>query len=82
MTQFIRSPKQLGTLVHTARVDRDLTQQALADLVGTGQKTISRIESGYPGTKLDTVFPILAVLELDLTPAPRRKTSPDLAKIF
>lgn len=82
MTQLIRSPKQLGTLVHNARANRGLTQQALADLIGTGQKTISRMESGYPGTKLDTVFRILAALELELTPSPRRKTSPDLGAIF
>jgi len=82
MTQLIRSPQHFGTLIHNARVNRRLTQQALADLVGTGQKTISRIESGYPGTKLDTVFRILAALELDLTPSPRRKGGPDLGAIF
>jgi len=76
MTQFIRSPKQLGVLIHNARVRRNLTQQALADLVGTGQKTVSRLESGHPGTKLDTMFGILAALDLDLSlSAPRSATA-------
>jgi len=82
MTQFVRSPKQLGVLIHNARVHRNLTQQALADLVGTGQKTVSRIEGGHPGTKLDTMFGILTALDLDLTLAPRRKGTADLGEIF
>lgn len=82
MTQFIRAPGQLGTLLHNARVRRNLTQQALANLVGTGQKTISRIESGHPGTKLETVFGILTALDLDLTLAPRSKAGTDLSAIF
>jgi len=82
MTQVIRSPGQLGTMIQNARVARHLTQQALADLAGTGQKTVSKIESGYPGTRLDTIFGILAVLELDLVLAPRRTGAPDLGAIF
>lgn len=82
MTQMVRSPKQLGTLIHNARISRNLTQQGLADLVGTGQKTVSRIEGGHSGTKLDTMFSILTALDLDLALGPRRKGSPDLSEIF
>jgi HTH-type transcriptional regulator / antitoxin HipB len=82
MTQFVRSPKQLGALIHNARVSRNLTQQALADLVGTGQKTISRIEGGHAGTKLETLFGLIAALDLDLQLGPRAKGGPDLGEIF
>lgn len=82
MAQLIRSPKQLGTLIHNVRVGRNLTQKALADLVGTGQKTVSRIESGHPGTKLDTLFGIIAALDLDMKLEPRRKGGVDLGAIF
>jgi len=82
MTQFVRSPRQIGALIHNARLRRNLTQQALADLVGTGQKTVSRLEAGHPGTKLDTLFGILAALDLDLTLAPRSKGGIDLGEIF
>ena len=82
MAQLVRSPKQLGTLIRNARVARDLTQQGLADLVGTGQKTVSRIESGHAGTKLDTMFGIIAALGLELRLGPRSKGGADLGEIF
>lgn len=40
MAQLIRTPKQLGVVIRNARARSGLTQQALADLVGTGQKTV------------------------------------------
>lgn len=82
MTQLVRSPKQLGALIYNARVGRNLTQQALADLVGTGQKTVSRIEGGHPGTKLETLFGIIAALDLDMKLEPRSKGGSDLGEIF
>ncbi|MDO7841748.1 helix-turn-helix domain-containing protein [Sphingomonas immobilis] len=82
MTHLARSSKQLGTLIHNARVHRALTQQALADLVGTGQKTISRIEGGQLGTKLETLFGILAALDLDMRIGPRDKGGADIGEIF
>ena len=82
MAQMARSPRQLGTLIQNRRLSCNLTQQALALLVGTGQKTISRIEAGHPGTKLDTLFGILAALDLDLQLDPRSKNAPDLGEIF
>lgn len=82
MAHIARSPKQLGALIHNERIRRNLTQQALAALVGTGQKTISRIETGQPGTRLDTLFGILAALDLDMQIAPRSKGGADLSEIF
>lgn len=82
MTLLVRSPKQLGAIIHDARATRKLTQQALADLVGTGQKTVSRIEGGQPGTKLETLFRILAALDLDLRLGARSKGGTDLGEIF
>jgi HTH-type transcriptional regulator/antitoxin HipB len=82
MTQLIRTPKQLGALVHNARTHRNLTQQALADLVGTGQKTVSRIENGHEGTRLDTLFAIVAALDLDLQLGPRSKGGKNISEIF
>jgi len=82
MAQLIRTPKQLGTAIHNARSRRGLTQQALADLVGTGQKTVSRIENGHDGTRLDTLFAIVAMLELDLQLGPRSKSGKDISEIF
>lgn len=80
--QPVRSPKQLGALIHDARTRHGLSQQQLADLIGTYQKTISSIENGSPGAKLDTMFTLLAALDLDLELKQRRKSSTDLSEIF
>lgn len=42
----------------------------------------SRIEDGHPGTKLDTLFGIIAALDLDLKLAPHSKGGADLGEIF
>jgi HTH-type transcriptional regulator/antitoxin HipB len=70
-TQPVRSAEQLGALIREERVRRNLTQQELADLTGTGQKTISRIENGNEGATLATVFKLLAVLQLQIRLSPR-----------
>lgn len=71
MSQSIRSARQLGALIREERRRRSLTQQELADLTGTGQKTISAIENGNEGVTLETVFRLLAVLKLDINFFPR-----------
>lgn len=75
MNHMVRSAKQLGSLVHNERVRRGMSQQALADLTGTGQKTISHIENGKEGTKLETIFRLLATLDLEMKLTERRKSS-------
>lgn len=83
MANMVRSAKQLGSLIHNERVRRGLTQQALADLTGTGQKTISHIENGKDGTKLETIFNLLATLDLELQLTARGKSSEkSIADIF
>jgi HTH-type transcriptional regulator / antitoxin HipB len=73
MNQTVRSAKQLGPLIKNERILRDLSQQELSDLTGMGQKTISHVENGKEGTKLETVFRLLAALDLELRLVPRSK---------
>jgi len=83
MINMVRSAKQLGSLIHNERVRRGISQQALADLTGTGQKTISRIENGKDGTKLETIFSLLATLDLEIHLSARSKSSEkSIADIF
>lgn len=82
MNQMVRSPEQLGALIHQARLQRSMSQKDLADLIGTYQKTISSIENGSPGAKLETMFSLLAALDLDLELVPRRKGGAMLDDIF
>lgn len=74
MTRSVRTAKQLGALVREERKRRQLSQQELADLVGTGQKTISAIENGNEGATLETAFRLLAVLQLEIALSPRALT--------
>ncbi len=71
MTHSVRSAKQLGALIREERRRRQMSQQELADMVGTGQKTISAIENGNEGATLETIFRLLAVLKLEIELSPR-----------
>ncbi|WDF75215.1 helix-turn-helix domain-containing protein [Novosphingobium sp. KACC 22771] len=82
MDQIVRLPNQLGALIRSVRLGRNMTQQQLASLIGKQQKTISAIENGNDGTKLDTLLQVIAVLDLDLQIIPRRKDGKDIADVF
>jgi HTH-type transcriptional regulator/antitoxin HipB len=82
MNQIVRLSSQLGALIQSARLRRNMTQQQLASLIGKQQKTISAIENGSEGTKLDTLLRVIAILDLDLQVIPRRKDGKDIADVF
>jgi len=83
MNQMARSPKQLGVAIQQQRLMRGMSQSELARLVGTSQKTISKIENGNPATKIETVFALMAALDMQMTLAPRGKnTSKNIGDIF
>jgi HTH-type transcriptional regulator/antitoxin HipB len=71
MNNLARSAKQLGNVIQQRRMAKTLTQTQLANLIGTGQKTISKIENGNPATRLDTLFSVLGALDLQLHVNPR-----------
>jgi HTH-type transcriptional regulator/antitoxin HipB len=75
MNDLARDPKQIGNLIARARKVKKWRQQDLADKVGSRQETISLIESGNPGARLETILAILAALDLEFQIAPRSKTS-------
>lgn len=74
MMQMARSAKQFGAVIQQQRTQKGLSQLALANLVGTGQKTISKIENGNPATKIETIFSLIAALDLELEIKPRSKS--------
>jgi len=74
--QLARNAKQIGNEIRRQRKKRNLTQTALADLVGLRQATISEIESGHPAARLDTILNVLAALDLEFQIAPRSRHSP------
>lgn len=48
----MRSLNRLGQAISLARRRRHITQQELADRIGSSAHTVRRMEAGYPGTAL------------------------------
>lgn len=83
MDQIARTTKDLGNALRQARKARSLTQAELASRAGIWQRTVSNIETSASGAKVDTIFELLAALDLELHIVPRSKMSPgDLEDIF
>lgn len=57
-----RQLEALGERLRAARRRRDLSQGALAELVGVHVQTILKVESGNPTTSLATMLRVLQVL--------------------
>lgn len=80
---MIRSAKEFGNEIRRIRKKQDLSQKQLADKAGIWQETISKIENGAGGTKLETLFVLCAALGLEMELNPRSKGSEvDLEDIF
>jgi len=73
MIQKIISPESLGQALRAERKKKGLSQKAVGHSVGMEQHTISKIEKGNPGTELNTLFRLLAALDLEVTVQPRQK---------
>lgn len=65
------SPQILGQILKTTRIKKNLTQGQAGQLVGITQAMISRIERGESNARVDTLFRLLAALELEMTIQPR-----------
>lgn len=83
MNQIARTPKDIGNVLRNVRKAKRLTQAELASRAGVWQRTVSNIETSATGAKLDTVFELLAALDLEFRIVPRSKMKPgDLEDIF
>lgn len=63
---LIHSPRDLALLVLSQRKKLSLSQSAVGNLVGLKQATVSAFENRPENTKMDTVFRILAAVNLDM----------------
>lgn len=73
MNQLARTPKDIGHAIRRVRKQQSLSQQELATKSGIWQETISKIENGSPGTRLETIFDLCAALDLEILVAARSK---------
>lgn len=67
----VTSAKQLSACLKDVRRSQKLSQGKVADRVGIRQDTVSCFEINPESTKLETLFKILASLELCLDIKPR-----------
>lgn len=83
MTDIIRTPLQVGTLIRRYRKKHNLSQTELATRLGLRQATISEIETGNPAMRFDILLSILAALKLEIQIGARtQSTHHDIEDMF
>ena len=63
---LIQSPEALALYVREQRKSKKLTQSDIAEQVGIKQDTVSDFENRPKGTKVETLFKILAATGLEV----------------
>lgn len=66
MEQLVYSPESLGQVIKRQRKAKRLTQKQAGASFRIEQSTVSSIEQGAAGTQLDTLFRMLAALDLEM----------------
>jgi len=66
-TAQLRSPADLGLVIQQARLERGLSQTALAEQLGISQRSVSEIESGKPTIYARKVFDLFRATGVELT---------------
>lgn len=83
MNEMARNTRQLGAVIQRARKQRGWSQGQLAERAGIRQSTVSLIETDDTSARAETIFAILAALDLEMRVVPRSKgAATDLADIF
>jgi HTH-type transcriptional regulator/antitoxin HipB len=83
MDQIARTSQQIGAAIRRKRKQLGLSQEELGKRMGLRQATISKLEAGEPGTRLQTLLDVLAALDLEAIIRPRTKGSPaDIEDMF
>lgn len=69
------SPAGLGHILRDARRTKGVSQTKAGKSVGIDQPTLSKIERGAANARLDTLFRLLAALDLEILVRERHKSS-------
>ena len=75
----ITSAKQLSACLRDIRLAQQRSQSKVASRVGIKQDTVSSFELNPESTKLETLFKILAALELSIDIKPRDQAADSTA---
>lgn len=63
----IRNPEQLGRIIRLKRLEKALSQAALAQQLGVERKWVIRLEAGNPKAEMGLVLRAFAILGLRVT---------------
>jgi HTH-type transcriptional regulator/antitoxin HipB len=74
MDQRIISTQSLGEALRDARKKKGISQQQVGKSVGLDQPSLSKIERGESNARIDTLFRLLAALDLELIIQTRQKS--------
>ncbi len=66
MEQLVTTSEALGEALRRARELRGLNQTEAGQPFNLTQRTVSTLEQGAPGTRIDTLFRMLAALDLEM----------------
>lgn len=75
MEQIVFSPKSLGSALKRQRRIKKLSQNEAGAAFKLDQTTVSSIERGAAGTRLETLFRMLAALDLEMVIRPKKNTN-------
>lgn len=74
MEQFVYSPESLGKALKRKRKLLHLTQIDAGLPFNITQSVVSSVENGRPGVQIDTIFRMLAALDLEMIIKSKNKT--------
>ena len=80
MKRLVTSPKALGAAIKMQRELKSLTQTDAGRQFKLAQSTLSDVERGNPNTHINTIFRILAALDLEIMVCAKRDDNNVLAK--
>lgn len=69
------SAVSLGHILRSVRKKKGLSQTEAGKSVGIDQPTLSKIERGESNARIDTLFRLLAALDMEMIVKPRDKVS-------
>lgn len=73
----ITTAKMLAVALRNERKKRMQSQKNVAETIGLKQSTVSEFENHPDGTRLETLFKLLAALDLELQVVPRNRQRSD-----
>jgi HTH-type transcriptional regulator/antitoxin HipB len=73
---ILRNPEQLGRSIRLKRLEKGLSQNALAAQLGVGRKWVIHLESGNPTAELGLVLKTLDALNLQASLSDEKRPSP------